>query len=349
MAGGNTTEAAVALQKPPSFRCVLACRVAPHLAPLQERRISSLTGVSDGTMSNRMIEVIVGSGYKEESFVTYFDLLAYWVPAWCYVTQDETTLREPSYNPRVFKIFLDWMLSDGHKLPPWGVHKHTNEDLEFPKEARKHAVLEEDIRTYHRRQPEAEALECYSFAEENGIELFQNDLFDSILEMNSHSDLVPSYSIVEEAWNCLRPYSPLRKYLTDVFARNWTFKTDTGRREELVLRERVRASFWISVLLKKDEHPELSDDYPPWEQDLCQYHVHEETEKEHCYWQKINNGRGYCSDDSEDSDADMDEYEADFIDDGEPEVGSEDRSSTKRKLAEMMEEDSDASILSGTL
>lgn len=349
MAGGNTTEAAVALQKPPSFRYVLACRVAPHLASLQERRISSLTGVSDGTMSNKMVEVIIGLENETESFVTYLDLLVYWVPWWDQILTENKPLRLHDENPRVFKVFLDWMLSDGHKLPQWNVHKHTNEVLESPKEVDENADIGECIRTYYRRQPEAEALDCYIFATENKIELFQNDLLDSILEMNPHNDLVPSYSIVEVAWDYLHSASPLRKYLTDVFARNWTTKTDIGRREELILRNRVPASFWISVLSEKDDHPEFLDDYPPWEQDLCQYHVHEETEKEHCYWQKINNGRGYSSDDSEDSDADMDEYEADFIDDDEPEVGSEDKSSTKRKLAEMMEEDSDASILSVTL
>ncbi|KAK0654601.1 hypothetical protein DIS24_g5073 [Lasiodiplodia hormozganensis] len=301
MAKGKATEKQIASEQPPSF--------------------------INGTLSNAITSVFVGPG--REKFVTYTDLLGYWSPRIDAVFDmfDSEHLMLPTVSPAVFRVFLDWMRSDGDQLPRWSV-RHRHDTPREPVKVADHEVLENPD-AYYRSQPEAEALECYIFANEYNIRQFKNDLFDSILEMNPGGNLVPSYSIVLRVWDALAPSSPMRKYLIDLFARNWTYETDIGNREELILRKQVPAAFWIDILTLRDKHGEL-DDYPPWEENLCQYHEHSEEEARVCYWQHINNGEGYCTDytDDDDDDSAMDEYESDFIDDaeidsdGEPKLGS---------------------------
>ncbi|KAL1628016.1 hypothetical protein SLS56_006057 [Neofusicoccum ribis] len=218
---------------------------------------------------------LVSFGDCETKFITYFDLLCYWSPKFRELLDECPTLLElPKVNPRVFEIFLNWMLSEASDLPDWVTHNPKHEKLKAPGEVDGDEVLE-DLDGYYRQQPEAEALGCYIFAHDYGIRLFMNDLFDSIHEMNPDANLVPSYSVV------------------------LMFGTDVGYREELILRKHLPASFWVPILTLRD-NPHVLDDYPPWEEDLCQYHVHDEDERELCYWQNI--GDAYSSDEDDEED-----------------------------------------------
>ncbi|KKY14520.1 hypothetical protein UCDDS831_g08180 [Diplodia seriata] len=271
---------------------------------------------TDGTLSSATTSVFVGS--DREKFVTYTDLLrhsSHWFDAQFDVT-DPKHLVLPDVSPAVFRVFLDWIRSDGDQLPDWNVREGRDMASE-PVKVGDDEFLENGLASYHFSQPEAEALECYMFAVEYEIRLFKNDLFDCILEMNSGGNLVPSYSIVLRVWQASVPAPLMRKYLVDVYARNWTNAADLGCREELILRKQVPADFWISVLIQREEHGEFSDNYPPWEENLCQYHDHTDKDKHTCYWQHINDGEGYCTDytDYDSDDSMLDEYESDFIDD----------------------------------
>ncbi|OJD29968.1 uncharacterized protein BKCO1_6900018 [Diplodia corticola] len=269
---------------------------------------------TDKTLSNSITKVYVGP--DRELYLIYTDLLRYWsnyLDGEFDVSNSET-LDLPTVSPAVFRVFLDWMRSDGDQLPKWSVHE-PRQTYGEPIKVGENEVIKDRVNYYH-SQPESEALECYMFAIDFEIRQFQNDLFDSILEMNPDGNLVPSYSIILKVWQASTPAPLLRKYLVDVFARNWTYGIDAGCREELILRKQVPADFWLSVLLLRDEHGEI-DDYPPWDEDLCQYHNHTDEEQRSCYWQNINGGSGYCTDytDDDDDDSMLDEYESDFIDD----------------------------------
>lgn len=282
-----------------------------------------------------MTTVTVGT--EKELFITYSDLLSFYLPRIrkVFATFGRQQLKLRDVHPSTFKVFLDWARSDGNHLPKWDVHKRSDTDLDEPREVDKTESVE-DLDAYYRSQPEAEAVDCYIFAYNYEIRQFMNDLFDSILEINPESDLVPSYSVVLKVWQELPATSHLRRYLIELFARVWTHKTDVGYREELILRKQVPSEFWIAMLVQRSENDEL-DDYPPWENDLCQYHDHEKGEKKHCYWQHINDGEGYCTDYSEESGSDMDEYESDFIDDAEP--GSDNEESMTKEPIDRMDED----------
>ncbi|GME65360.1 uncharacterized protein LTHEOB_9338 [Neofusicoccum parvum] len=279
-------------------------------APAAQRKPPyGLTSLSDGTLSDAA--VLVSFGDRQTKFITNFDLLCYWSPRFRELLDECPTLLElPKVNPRVFEVFLNWTLSEASDLPDWVTHNPKHEKLKAPEEVDDDEVLE-DLDGYYRQQPEAEALDCYIFAHDYGIRLFMNDLFDSIHEMNPDANLVPSYSVVLMVWSSLPPTSPMRMYMIDVFARNWTCETDVGYREELILRKHLPASFWVPILTLQDK-PHVLDDYPPWEEDLCQYHVHDEDERELCYWQNI--GDAYSSDE----DDEMDEEKEEGVDDEHP-------------------------------
>ncbi|EKG21548.1 hypothetical protein MPH_01142 [Macrophomina phaseolina MS6] len=213
-------------------------------------------------------------------------------------------------------------------MPKWGIHERRSCHLNEPREV-EDIDFPGDLDEYYHKQLEAEAVDCYIFAYKYEIRLFMNDLFDSILEMNPFSNVVPSYSVVLKVWKELPATSHLRKYLIELFARVWTHKTDVGCLEELILRKLVSSEFWLSILMQRSEHGEL-DDYPPWEENLCQYHDHDEYDPETCYWQLINGGHGYCTGSSDScSDSEMEDYEADFIDDDEVESNTVDNADTQ--------------------